>query len=450
MADALGVAQVDGFADVEAKAIWRDEAGGEFARVERDVDLGVDGVEVVEHEHLAVVLGHGHVGVFGLDVVDADYVGVYRGKFEVEDGLGEDLLGREGAEDLGEEADLDGAGGGGGGLATVLELVAAREGVVQLFAGIGEVGAEFGGAEELVAKVSELGGCGVAMGADGDFWPAELVAKFGGGREGRSLHDFEILAVLGGGAGSDLVKPLGDVRLVDVGEAGEGGEELVVAAGAGGGNEGSHGEGVDEGVVEFLVLEGVGSADVAFSADGLGRDAAGGGLRLEEAESGLIDAEVVGGALGDQGFGVDGSAEVHVEVGALGHVCEEGVERERAGGFGGVEGTGGAGFLRGRGLGREDGSDAKEQDCGTVAAHGLPSDLRSEGQNIAGPVTRREGDEGGMAVESAQHSLFSAVTGGAAAGASVADENNTAVLPAIARKARAARDNCDFQQTEKT
>jgi hypothetical protein len=28
---------VDGFADVEAKAIWRDEAGGEFARVERDV-----------------------------------------------------------------------------------------------------------------------------------------------------------------------------------------------------------------------------------------------------------------------------------------------------------------------------------------------------------------------------------------------------------------------------
>jgi hypothetical protein len=31
-----------------------------------------------------------------------------------------------------------------------------------------------------------------------------------------------------------------------------------------------------------------------------------------------------------------------------------------------------------------------------VAAHGLPSDLRSEGQNIAGPVTRREGDAGGM------------------------------------------------------
>jgi hypothetical protein len=40
VADALSVAQVDSFADVEAKAIWRDEAGCEFARVERDVDLG--------------------------------------------------------------------------------------------------------------------------------------------------------------------------------------------------------------------------------------------------------------------------------------------------------------------------------------------------------------------------------------------------------------------------
>ena len=42
VADALGVAELDGFADVEAEAVGGDEAGGEFAGVERDVDLGVD------------------------------------------------------------------------------------------------------------------------------------------------------------------------------------------------------------------------------------------------------------------------------------------------------------------------------------------------------------------------------------------------------------------------
>ncbi len=50
------------------------------------------------------------------------------GEFEVEEGLGEDLLGWEGAEDLAEEADLDGAGGGGGGFAAVLDAIAVGEG----------------------------------------------------------------------------------------------------------------------------------------------------------------------------------------------------------------------------------------------------------------------------------------------------------------------------------
>ena len=62
VADALGVAEVDGFADVEAEAVGRDHAGGEFAGVERDADVGVDGVEVVEHLHLEVVVAHGDVG----------------------------------------------------------------------------------------------------------------------------------------------------------------------------------------------------------------------------------------------------------------------------------------------------------------------------------------------------------------------------------------------------
>ena len=72
VADALGVAELDGLADVEAEAVGRDEAGSEFAGVERDVHLRIDAVEVVEHQHLAVVLGHGEVAVFGLNEVDAD------------------------------------------------------------------------------------------------------------------------------------------------------------------------------------------------------------------------------------------------------------------------------------------------------------------------------------------------------------------------------------------
>jgi hypothetical protein len=112
VADALGVAEVDGFADVEAEAFGRDHAGSELAGVERDADVGVDAVEVVEHLHLEVVVAHGDVAVFGHDEVDADDVGVGGGDFEAEEGLGEDLLGWKAAEDLVEEVDGDAAGGG--------------------------------------------------------------------------------------------------------------------------------------------------------------------------------------------------------------------------------------------------------------------------------------------------------------------------------------------------
>jgi hypothetical protein len=40
VADALGVAQLDGLADVEAQALGRDQAGSQFAGVQADVHLG--------------------------------------------------------------------------------------------------------------------------------------------------------------------------------------------------------------------------------------------------------------------------------------------------------------------------------------------------------------------------------------------------------------------------
>jgi hypothetical protein len=52
VADALGVAQFDGLADVEAQALGRNQARRQFAGVQADVDLRIDGVQVVEHLHL--------------------------------------------------------------------------------------------------------------------------------------------------------------------------------------------------------------------------------------------------------------------------------------------------------------------------------------------------------------------------------------------------------------
>jgi len=111
VADALGVAEVDGFADVEGETFWRDHALREFAGMEGDVDLRIDGVEVVEHLHLKVIVLHGDAAVFGHDKVEADDVGIGGGYFKAEEGLREDLLRWEAAEDLVEPVDFDDAHG---------------------------------------------------------------------------------------------------------------------------------------------------------------------------------------------------------------------------------------------------------------------------------------------------------------------------------------------------
>ena len=57
-----------------------------------------------------------------------------------------------------------------------------------------------------------------------------------------------------------------------------------------------------------------------------------------------VAAEAVLRGILEEGFGVHGAVEMHVQVGALGHRLEEGVERRRASASGGVEGCGGTGF----------------------------------------------------------------------------------------------------------
>jgi len=179
----------------------------------------------------------------------------------------------------------------------------------------------------------------------------------------RSLHDFEILFVLGGGAGGDLVKPFAEVRLTNGVEAAEGGEELIVAADAGARDEAAHGEGVNEGVVEFLILEGAVGTDVTFATDWLRREASSGGCGFEEAVILGIDAETVCGSILDKGLGVYGAGEMHVKVSAFGHAGEECVqfERTKPGGF---EGADGVLFLRGcRGSGVRRWVSGRLRDC---------------------------------------------------------------------------------------
>jgi hypothetical protein len=334
VADALGVAEIDGLADVEAETFGRDKAGREFSCVKRDVDLRIDAVEIVEHEHLPVVLGHGEIGVFGLDKVETDDTRVLGGNLEGEQRLSEDLLRREGAEDLVEEANLDRTGGAGAELAAVFDLVARVESIVQLFPVYGDFVSETG-SEQGIAKAAEILAAGpggvtgaVLRGVSRRAGPFEMSDDFAHIGEDGSLHDLEILLVLRGGASSDLVEPLSNVGFVDSVETIEGGEELVVAADACTGNEAAHGKGVDQGIIELLIVEDALGAHIAFAADRLRRKTPGGSGSSKKAVRAEIDAQAVLGSILKEGLGIDSTREVHVQVCPFWHASQEGAEFE--------------------------------------------------------------------------------------------------------------------------
>ncbi len=136
----------------------------------------------------------------------------------------------------------------------------------------------------------------------------------------------------------------------------EGCEKVIVPRVPGGGNKGSHGEYVDQLVVELLVGESVGCPLAFFAANRLRGQTARHGRRLVENEGPGVDAEIVFRSLGDEAFGVHGARQVGVQIGALGHVVQEGVKGERSLLAGVLEGSSGAGFaILGDGLRLRDG-----------------------------------------------------------------------------------------------
>jgi hypothetical protein len=217
----------------------------------------------------------------------------------------------------------------------VLEGCAAVVGLVEHGAGGGDSLAEAVG-EEGVADAGEGGRAGrIASGVVGEGMvevEADFSAEVGTVAVVERLHDLEVLLVLVGGAGGEFVKPGSAIEFVGGAELVEGGEEVVVAAFAGGGDEVAHGEGVDGAVVVMLVsgeFRGGGVVGIAgrrlaggrrFGGVGSGRIS---GSGCDEFRGGTFVAEAVGSGDGEEMFGVDGSAEVDVEVGAFGHADEE-------------------------------------------------------------------------------------------------------------------------------
>src|ERR1039457_2724071 len=70
MPDALGVAQLDRFTDVEGEVHGWNRTGSELARVQRNVDSRIETVAVVDDLHTEVVFDQRAVHVFGAQ--DAD------------------------------------------------------------------------------------------------------------------------------------------------------------------------------------------------------------------------------------------------------------------------------------------------------------------------------------------------------------------------------------------
>ncbi len=100
VADALRVGQLHRLADVEAQSLRRHQPRRQFARVQRNVHVGILRMQIADHLHLQGVVAHGDVVVFRPHKVDADPRVILRvdrgfGGLEAQQRLRENLLRRK-------------------------------------------------------------------------------------------------------------------------------------------------------------------------------------------------------------------------------------------------------------------------------------------------------------------------------------------------------------------
>ncbi len=144
------------------------------------------------------------------------------------------------------------------------------------------------------------------------------------------MHDFKVLLVLPGGATGQLIDPLADVPGIFYSlKMIEGCEKVIVPRLIGGGNEGSHGECVDQLVIELLVGKRVGGRLAFFAANRLWGQTACHGRGFVKHQGPGVDAEIVFRSFADEALRVHGTRQVSVQIGALRHVVEEDVKSER-------------------------------------------------------------------------------------------------------------------------
>jgi hypothetical protein len=85
---------------VEREIFGLHQSHRQFARVQADVHLGIDAVQVIEHRHVLVEIVNGNVPVFGHDQVQSYKMGIGRGQFEPQHDLCEHRGLREAAQHL--------------------------------------------------------------------------------------------------------------------------------------------------------------------------------------------------------------------------------------------------------------------------------------------------------------------------------------------------------------
>ena len=93
----------------------------------------------MDHLHLHPVVAHGNAPIFRLHHIDAHDQRVGGSELEAADQLHEDVLGRQGAQHLVEEADLEIAGRRCSTCAAMLQLAAAALAFIELGALLGQV-----------------------------------------------------------------------------------------------------------------------------------------------------------------------------------------------------------------------------------------------------------------------------------------------------------------------
>jgi len=139
VADALGMAEFDGLADVATETFIGDKTRSEFASMKTDVNFWIEAMEEIEHAHVEGIIGHGDVAVFRHDKIQTDKARVGGSGFEAEQSLSEDDFAGKSTQDLAKKTELNAAGDGFSGLAAMLAIAAESFGAVKGSAGGSDV-----------------------------------------------------------------------------------------------------------------------------------------------------------------------------------------------------------------------------------------------------------------------------------------------------------------------